>query len=87
MTNKRKEFIDKYIKEIISTSRDDCNLYHLLEGDCDACELCIGLNCLNPCYTGIFTFQTVVDRADEVYNNSMNEILTYISDTYPETFV
>ena len=87
MTNERKEFIDKYIKEIVSTPNDRCYLYSLLGDDCMNCQLGDTMHCFNPWYTGIFTLQTIADRKDENYNKNINEILTYISETYPETFV
>ena len=87
MTNERKEFINKYIKEIISTPNHHCTLRNVLGNDCRNCQLIDSPYCLNPWYVGIFTFQTTKDRKDKNYNSSINEILTYISSTYPEAFV
>ena len=87
MTNERKVFIVKYPKEMILTPSNGCDLYNLLGNSCDSCELCVGYSCINPWYIGIFTLQTKEDCNDENYNNNINEILTYISDTYPEAFV
>ena len=88
MTNERKAFIDKYIKEIISTSNGRCTLNSLLGNSCRDCQLTDSVyNCFNPWYVNILTLQSVADRKDNHYNSSINEILTYISDTYPELFV
>lgn len=87
MTNERKAFIDKYIKEIVSTPNDRCALYSLLGDDCMNCRLGNSIHCFNPWYVNIFTLQTEEDCKDENYNRNINEILTYISDTYPEAFV
>ena len=87
MTNERKAFIDKYIKEMISTPSNGCNLYDLLGNSCDSCKLSVGYSCINPWYIGIFNLLNKEDSKDEIYNSNMNEILTYISNTYPEAFV
>lgn len=88
MTNERKEFINKYIKEIISTPYDHCTLYNILGNGCSNCQLTDSVhNCFNPWYVNILTLQSVADSKDNYYNSSINEILTYISDTYPEAFV
>lgn len=87
MTNERKAFINKYIKEIVSTPNDRCALYSLLGDDCMNCQLGNSTHCFNPWYVSIFTLQTEEDCKDENYNRNIDEILTYISDTYPEVFV
>ena len=87
MTNERKVFIDKYLKEMISTPNDHCTLYDLLGDDCKNCQLTDSIHCFNPWHVSIFSLQTVADYKDENYNSNINEILTYISDTYPEAFV
>ena len=87
MTNERKEFIDKYIKDIISTSYKHCSLCNLLDNGCKNCQLTDSVYCFNPWYVHIFTLQTEEDRKDKNYNNTINEVLTYILNTYPEAFV
>lgn len=87
MTNERKEFIDKYIKEIISTSYEHCSLCDVLDNGCKNCQLTDSIYCFNPWYVNIFTLQTTTGYYNECYNSNINEILTYISSTYPEIFV